>query len=73
MLTAAEPTLLIRRESPELEPNYYVKNLQTDSFTQVTQFPNPYGNAKLSKKQVLKYKSADGVDLSANLYLSPRL
>jgi dipeptidyl aminopeptidase/acylaminoacyl peptidase len=71
VLTAAEPTLLVRRESPELEPNYYVKNLATDTFTPVTQFPNPYGNAKLPKKQVLKYKRADGMDLSANLYLPP--
>ena len=72
VLTAAEPTLLVRRESPQLEPNYYVKNLATDTFTQVTQFPNPYGNAKLPKKKVLKYQRADGVDLSANLYLPPR-
>jgi dipeptidyl aminopeptidase/acylaminoacyl peptidase len=38
---------------------------------QVTQFSNPYGNAALPKKQVLKYKRADGVELSANLYLPP--
>ena len=69
--TTAEPTLLVRRESPELQPNYYLKNLATDTFTQVTQFPNLYGNAVLPKKQVLKYKRSDGVDLSANLYLPP--
>jgi dipeptidyl aminopeptidase/acylaminoacyl peptidase len=71
VLTTAEPTLLIRRESPELQPNYYIKNPATNALTQVTQFPNPYGNAALPKKQVLKYKRADGVDLSANLYLPP--
>ncbi len=37
----------------------------------MTSFPNPYGNAPLPIKQVLKYKRADGVDLSANLYLPP--
>jgi dipeptidyl aminopeptidase/acylaminoacyl peptidase len=37
----------------------------------VTFFPSPYGDAPLPKKQVLKYKRADGVDLSANLYLPP--
>ena len=42
-----------------------------DDFKQVTFFPSPYGNAPLPKKQVLKYKRADGVDLSANLYLPP--
>ena len=34
-------------------------------------FRSPYGNAALPKKKVLKYKRADGVDLSANLYLTP--
>jgi len=68
---AAAPTILIRRESPEVSPNYYLKNLAKNTLEQVTQFSNPYGNAKLPKKQVLKYKRADGVDLSANLYLPP--
>jgi dipeptidyl aminopeptidase/acylaminoacyl peptidase len=71
VLDATAPTILIRRESPEVNPNYYLKNLAKNSLEQVTQFPNPYGNAALPKKQVLKYKRADGVELSANLYLPP--
>ena len=63
--------ILIRRESPELSPNYFVKNLANNELKQVTFFPSPYGNAAIPKKQVLKYKRADGVDLSANLYLPP--
>lgn len=65
------PEVLIRRESPELPPNYYLKNIAKGELRQVTSFPNPYGNAPIPKKQVLKYKRADGVDLSANLYLPP--
>jgi dipeptidyl aminopeptidase/acylaminoacyl peptidase len=71
VLDAATPTILIRRESPELPPNYYRRNLANDEFKQITFFPSPYGNAPLPKKQVLKYKRADGVELSANLYLPP--
>jgi dipeptidyl aminopeptidase/acylaminoacyl peptidase len=71
VLDAAAPTILIERESPEVSPNYYLKNLAKNSLEQVTQFPNPYGSAALPKKQILKYKRADGVDLSANLYLPP--
>jgi dipeptidyl aminopeptidase/acylaminoacyl peptidase len=71
VLDAATPTILIKRESPDVSPNYYLKNLATNSLEQVTSFPNPYGNATLPKKQVLKYKRADGVELSANLYLPP--
>jgi dipeptidyl aminopeptidase/acylaminoacyl peptidase len=71
VLDAATPTILLRRESPELPPNYYRKGLSNDEFKQITFFPSPYGNSPLPKKQVLKYKRADGVDLSANLYLPP--
>jgi len=69
---AADPlAILIRRESPELSPNFCVWKAANPSLEQVTSFPNPYGSAPLPKKQVLKYKRADGVDLSANLYLPP--
>jgi len=71
ILSAATPTILIRRESTDESPNYYVRNLATDTLAQVTHFPNPYGNTPLPMKRVLKYKRADGVDLSANLYLPP--
>jgi dipeptidyl aminopeptidase/acylaminoacyl peptidase len=71
VLDVASPELLERRESPELPPNYYVRGLATGDLKQVTFFPSPYGNTPLSKKRVLKYKRADGVDLSANLYLPP--
>jgi dipeptidyl aminopeptidase/acylaminoacyl peptidase len=71
VVDAAGPTILIERESPEVNPNYFLKNLAKNSSEQVTRFPNPYGNATLPKKQVLKYKRADGVELSANLYLPP--
>jgi dipeptidyl aminopeptidase/acylaminoacyl peptidase len=68
--TAGSP-VLIRRESPQLPPNYFLKDLAKDDLKQVTQFPSPYGSAALPTKRLLKYKRADGVDLSANLYLPP--
>jgi dipeptidyl aminopeptidase/acylaminoacyl peptidase len=70
VLDAASATVLICKESPYLPPNYYLKNLAKDDWKQVTSFPSPYGNALLPTKQVLKYKRADGVDLSANLYFA---
>jgi dipeptidyl aminopeptidase/acylaminoacyl peptidase len=71
VLDAAAPAILIRHESPEVSPNYYIKDVAQNSLTQVTRFPNPFGNTALPKKQVLKYKRSDGVELSANLYLPP--
>jgi dipeptidyl aminopeptidase/acylaminoacyl peptidase len=64
-------TLLIRSESLEKSPNYYLQKIGATSTQQVTFFPNPYGSTPLPKKQVLHYKRADGVDLTANLYLPP--
>ena len=71
VLDAEAGAILIRRESQEKNPNYYIQKIGTASPEQVTFFPNPYGSGALPKKQVLHYKRADGVDLSANLYLPP--
>jgi dipeptidyl aminopeptidase/acylaminoacyl peptidase len=71
VLDPAAGAILIRRESQEKNPNYFIQKLGAGSSEQVTFFPNPYGSGALSKKQVLHYKRADGVDLSANLYLPP--
>jgi dipeptidyl aminopeptidase/acylaminoacyl peptidase len=67
----AAGTILIRRESQEQNPNYFIQKTGAGSPEQVTFFPNPYGSGALPKKQVLHYKRSDGVDLSANLYLPP--
>ena len=63
--------LLTRRESLTQAPNYYLRDAtKKDKLTAITRFANPYANFGGSfKKQVLKYKRADGVDLTADLYL----
>jgi len=71
VLDPANSTILLRKESQEQSPNYYLQKIGTSSSEQITSFPNPYGTAPLPKKQVLHYKRSDGVDLSANLYLPP--
>jgi dipeptidyl aminopeptidase/acylaminoacyl peptidase len=63
--------LLTRRESVDQAPNYYVRD-RSGKLTAVTKFANPYAAFGGSfKKQVLRYKRADGVELTANLYLPP--
>jgi dipeptidyl aminopeptidase/acylaminoacyl peptidase len=71
VLDSASGMILIRRESQEQSPNFYIQKIGASAAEQVTFFPNPYGSGALLKKQVLHYKRADGVDLSANLYLPP--
>ena len=63
--------LLTRRESLSQAPNYYLRDAaKKEQPKAVTSFPNPYAAFGGSfKKQVLHYKRADGVDLTADLYL----
>ena len=59
------------RESPSETPNYFIHTIGSKSLTQLTSFLHPYPQIKEVKKQVLRYKRGDGVDLTANLYLPP--
>ena len=70
VIDPAKSLLLVRRESQEQPPNFFLRD-GAGQLTQVTTFPNPYGDTPLPKKQILRYKRADGVELSANLYLPP--
>jgi dipeptidyl aminopeptidase/acylaminoacyl peptidase len=64
-------SFITSRESNTENPNYYLRTASTKSITQLTAFPHPYPQIKDVKKQVLKFKRADGVDLTADLYLPP--
>jgi dipeptidyl aminopeptidase/acylaminoacyl peptidase len=62
--------LLTRRENQTTAPNYYIKNLRKRIADQpLTQFGNPYTALEGVQKQKIKYKRADGVDLTGDLYL----
>ena len=67
-------TVLVRQESQSMSPNYFVATLPQRSGTpepmkQVTSFASPYAGVKLPTKQLLKYKRADGLELTATLWL----
>ncbi|GHN00626.1 hypothetical protein WSM22_21150 [Cytophagales bacterium WSM2-2] len=64
-------TFITSRESQNENPNYFVRTVGSKSMAQLTSFPHPYPQIKDVKKQVLKYKRPDGVDLTADLYLPP--
>ncbi|QKG51669.1 S9 family peptidase [Hymenobacter sp. BRD67] len=65
--------LLTRREAADQNPNYFLRELGKKAQPlALTHFANPYAKFGGSfRKQVLHYKRADGVDLTANLYLPP--
>lgn len=64
-----DSTVLIRRESQTVSPNYFAASLSGGAPTQLTHFPGRYDNIKMPTRQFLKYKRADGVDLTATLWL----
>ncbi len=60
-----------RRESPTETPNYYVRDLSKKkaTVTALTDFKNPYAELDGIVKDKISYKRADGIDLTAELYL----
>ncbi len=61
--------LLTNRQSVSDVPNYFIRNLKNGKMTQVTNFENPYPQLADVKKELVKYKRKDGIDLSFILYL----
>ncbi len=71
MTDAKKGSFITSRESAMETPNYFMRTIGSKTMMQLTTFPHPYPQIKDVKKQVLKYKRADGVDLTADLYLPP--
>jgi dipeptidyl aminopeptidase/acylaminoacyl peptidase len=63
-------TLITRRETEKQVPNYYLKDLKLNTDDrQLTNFADPYPQLAGVSKEKIKYKRADGVDLTGDLYL----
>ncbi|MCU0420487.1 MAG: prolyl oligopeptidase family serine peptidase [Cyclobacteriaceae bacterium] len=69
VLPGKKVTFITSRESATENPNYHLRTLGAKTSTQLTAFPHPYPQIKDVKKQVLKYKREDGVELTADLYV----
>jgi dipeptidyl aminopeptidase/acylaminoacyl peptidase len=71
LLDPAGPVLLTRRESVTDPPNLYARDLKAKSVTPLTDFPHPTPQLKDVQKEMIHYERADGVKLTATLYLPP--
>lgn len=61
---------LVQIQSPTEYPNYFLRNYKKRiAPMQITFTPNPFESIKNVKKQVIKYKRNDGLELSGTLYL----
>ena len=61
--------LLVRIESANEYPNYYLRNLRKNKLEQITFFENPFESIQNVHKEVITYKRDDGLELSGTLYL----
>ena len=61
---------LVQIQSKSEFPNYYFRQFKFKStLTPITTFKSPFESIKNVEKEVIKYKRADGVELSGTLYL----
>jgi dipeptidyl aminopeptidase/acylaminoacyl peptidase len=73
MLDDQAKRIITTRESPAEPPNFYIRDLSAKdgALVALTRFPHPTPQLKDIKKEQIRYKRADGVELTANLYLPP--
>jgi dipeptidyl aminopeptidase/acylaminoacyl peptidase len=65
----SKPQFITRRESPTEPANYFLRDLESNKETAITSFKDPTPQLRGIKKRIVKYNRADGVPLSATLYL----
>lgn len=63
--------VLTRRESVTEPPNFYVRRLPGNTARAITSFPDPAPQLAGIQRELITYPRADGVMLSATLYLPP--
>ncbi|HEX9310388.1 MAG TPA: prolyl oligopeptidase family serine peptidase [Gemmatimonadaceae bacterium] len=63
--------IITQRESPTDPPNIFVRDLRNNSEVQVTRLGDPAPYFANVKSELITYTRADGVKLSATLYLPP--
>ena len=69
-LNAKQGEYVVRIESKNQFPNYYIRNIKKRIGLQpLTQFENPFKSIQDVQKEVIKYKRADGLELTGTLYL----
>jgi len=69
VLDPEKKTLLTWRESVEEPPNGFIRNLTDNTIRQITEFQHPTPELKDVQKELIRYKRADSLDMTATLYL----
>ena len=64
-----KPVIITRRQSKTAPPNYFLRDLNDGSEVALTNFKDPTPQIRGISRQLVTYERADGVPLSATLYL----
>ncbi len=62
---------ITRYETQTTPPNYFIRAAGSETKQALTNFPDPTPQLRGVRKQLVRYKRKDGVDLSFTLYLPP--
>ena len=63
--------VITRRESVDIQPNFFIRDIETGELDQITFFDHPTPQLRDVYKEFIQYEREDGVQLSATLYLPP--
>jgi dipeptidyl aminopeptidase/acylaminoacyl peptidase len=66
---ASRTQIITTRESKTEPPNYYLVDIKSKKRRALTEFKDPAPELTAVKKELVKYKRDDGVELSGTLYL----
>jgi len=70
ILDVKKGELLVNIQSPTEYPNYYLRKIGSKAEpVKITRFKNPFEKLAGVSKEVISYKRADGLELTATLYL----
>jgi dipeptidyl aminopeptidase/acylaminoacyl peptidase len=61
--------VITRRESVEMHPNFYLRDIRRNRITQITDLPDPSAGLRELQSELIHYQRADGIPLSGMLYL----
>ena len=61
--------ILTSRESVDMQPNFFIRDIKKEKLAQLTDFPDPYPGLHGVHKELVTYRRPDGVTLTGTLYL----
>jgi dipeptidyl aminopeptidase/acylaminoacyl peptidase len=69
LIDADRQLVITRRESNEVHPNFFLRDMRRNRLTQITDLPDPFPQLRNIHKEMVHYERNDGVPLSGTLYL----